>query len=140
MAASMVSTRIFLSIPFSLATCSRMNPRLVSVPDVAACVAMTCLSVSLLFAGLRPPALGLSRKLENQVGAPDVLERSRDRFAIHFQGDGVALHPENLAAQHTLAVGGGANQMKLGEAFDGAFVVPRRPQGSLDPGRAHLEV
>src|SRR5262245_31509089 len=40
MAASIVSTRIFLSIPFSLATWSRMLPRLVSEGGEAAIVAM----------------------------------------------------------------------------------------------------
>ena len=61
-ASSMVLTSDLLSIPFSLATCSRMIPRLVSVVDAAAWIAMTFgLSVSRVFAGFRSRPFGLRR-------------------------------------------------------------------------------
>src|SRR5688572_24667239 len=141
MAASMVSTRIFLSIPFSFATCSKMKPRLVSVPDAAACIAMTvCLSVSFLFARLRVAPFGLGRKLEDEVCSLDVGERGDDCFAVHVHRDRRAVSFDDAAAKDALPVGGGLQQTKLGDLPDGPLVVPRGPEGSFEPGRAYLEV
>src|SRR5690349_17687559 len=104
MAASMVSTRIFLSIPFSLATCSRMNPRLVSMPDAAAWVAMISASlVSLVLRGFL--ALGLRRKLVNRVSTLDSRPFGHAALSVDFDGDARVLDLEEAPPEHPLPVG-----------------------------------
>src|SRR5882724_2989039 len=138
----MVSTRIFLSIPFSLATCSRMNPRFVSIVDVAACVAMTgCpLSVFLVFAELRAPPFGVRGKLEDQVRPLDVFEADGRGLAVDLHLDAAVLGRRDVTAQDALSVGGGTREMNFGELPLGALEIAQRTEWPIEARRAHFEV
>src|SRR4030095_6357957 len=129
----MVSTRIFLSIPFSFATCSRMKPRFVSVVEAAACVAMTVPPlVFRVFGGLRPPRFGVRGKLENQMGPLDVFEPGAGFFAVDLEVDRAVEDAQDPAAQDFLAVGRRAGEVDLGELTLGFFEIARRTERPVE--------
>src|SRR4051794_14545824 len=136
-AASIVSIRIFLSIPFSFATCSRMPPRLVSVLGIAAIVAMTpslLLSPALNLSLALRLLLRLRRELEDQVRVRDIREGRIDALAVDDERDHVRRRLDERAADHHLAVGRRPGKLDLGQLPCKTLKISGRAQPPLEAG------
>src|SRR6185503_296842 len=93
MAASMVSTKIRLSMPFSCATCSMIAPKLASKPSAA------CTVLFAMFVSSRTQPLATARHGSTTSPCRALCVRSAQTYCLHVQDQPRRIHVGQLNVQ-----------------------------------------